>query len=123
MPIFEYKGLSKTGKNVRGTLDSDNIRTARTKLKKDGIFVVELRDKTKALQRNKKKTVTRGGVSTDDLAMMTRQLATLLKANIPLVEALNATADQVEQPVLKEAVADVKNLVNEGSAFYKGLAK
>ena len=55
--------------------------------------------------------------------MMTRQLATLLKANISLVEALNAVADQVEQVTLKEALSDIKNMVNEGSTFYKGLAK
>lgn len=123
MPIFEYKGLNQAGKNVRGTLDADNIRTARTKLKKDGVFVVELKDRTKSSQKNKKKVASRGGVSTEDLATMTRQLATLLRANIPLVEALAATSDQIEQHVLKEAVADIKNMVNEGSAFYKGLSK
>ena len=45
MPIFEYKGLSKDGKNIKGTLDSENLRVARLKLKKDGIFVVEIKDK------------------------------------------------------------------------------
>jgi general secretion pathway protein F len=54
---------------------------------------------------------------------MTRQLATLLKANIPLVEALTATADQVENPALKEAISDIKNLVNEGTTLCKGLQK
>jgi general secretion pathway protein F len=123
MPLFEYKGLNQAGKNVKGTVDADNIRTARSKLKKDGVFVVELRDKTKATGKNKKKGATTGGVKVDDLAMMTRQLATLLRANIPLVEALAATSDQVEAPVLKEAVADIKNMVNEGLSFHKGLAK
>jgi general secretion pathway protein F len=123
MPLFEYKGLNQAGKNVKGTVDADNIRTARSKLKKDGVFVVELRDKTKATSKNKKKGATTGGVKVDDLAMMTRQLATLLRANIPLVEALAATSDQVEAPVLKEAVADIKNMVNEGLSFHKGLAK
>jgi general secretion pathway protein F len=45
MPIFEYKGLTKDGKNTRGVVDSENIRAARMKLKKDGIYVVELKDK------------------------------------------------------------------------------
>lgn len=123
MPIFEYKGITKEGKNVRSTIDADNVRNARARLKKDGIFVVELRDKSKAKQANKKRVSTASGVSVQDRANMTRQLATLLKANIPLVEALNATADQVEQPALKEAVADIKNMVNEGVSFHKGLQK
>lgn len=123
MPIFEYKGLNQAGKNVRGTLDADNLRNARAKLKKDGVFVVELRDKTKAAKAKKKTAATRGGVKVEDLATMTRQLATLLKANIPLVEALAATADQVENATLKEALSDIKNMVNEGSTFHKGLSK
>jgi general secretion pathway protein F len=123
MPIFEYKGLNQAGKNIKGTVDADNVRTARSKLKKDGIFVVELRDKTKAAAKSKKKGGVGGRAKVEDLAMMTRQLATLLRANIPLVEALAATADQVEAPVLKEAISDIKNMVNEGSSFHKGLAK
>ncbi len=123
MPLFEYKGITQSGKTVRSTIDADNIRNARAKLKKEGIFVVELRDKAKAKQTARKKISTSGGVSVQDRAAMTRQLATLLKANIPLVESLTAVADQVENPTLREAVADIKNMVNEGAAFHKGLQK
>lgn len=123
MPIFEYKGILQSGKNVRSTVEADNIRNARAKLKKDGVFVVELRDKAKAKANSKRKQSSSGGVSVQERASMTRQLATLLKANIPLVEALTATADQVEHPTLKEAISDIRTLVNEGTAFYKGLQK
>jgi general secretion pathway protein F len=92
-------------------------------LKKDGIFIEEIRDKSRQKAAAKKRVSSSGGVSVEDRAMMTRQLATLLKANITLVEALTAVADQVEQPTLKEAIADIKNMVNEGSTFHKGLAK
>lgn len=124
MPIFEYKGLSQAGKNVRGTMDADNVRTARARLKKDGIYVVDLKDRTKAqAAASKRKPKAGRSVNVEDLSMMTRQLATLLKANIPLVESLAAVSDQVENVTLKEAMADIKNMVNEGSPFYKGLAK
>jgi general secretion pathway protein F len=124
MPVFEYKGLSQAGKNVRGTVDADNVRNARMRLKKDGIYVVDLRDRTKAqASATKKKASSAKGVSVDELSMMTRQLATLLRANIPLVESLAAVSDQVENQTLKDATADIKNMVNEGSSFYKGLAK
>lgn len=123
MPIFEYKGLNQTGKNVRGTIDAENNRAARSRLKRDGIFVVDLKDKTKSAAKSKRATTSAKKVGVDDLSMMTRQLATLLKANIPLVEALAAVADQVENVTLKVAVGDIKNMVNEGGSLYKGLQK
>ncbi len=123
MPIFEYKGLNQTGRNVRGTIDAENNRAARQRLKRDGIFVVDLKDKTKTAAKSKRATTSGKKVGVTDLAMMTRQLATLLKANIPLVEALAAVADQVENATLKVAIGDIKNMVNEGGSLYKGLQK
>jgi general secretion pathway protein F len=125
MPIFEYRGLLKNGKNTKGVVDADSLRAARAKLKKDGIFVVDLKDKKKTSDANTKKK--RGGsqksVGVKDVSLMTRQLATLIKANIPLVEAIGAVAEQVEHPTLSEAMADCKNMVNEGSTFHKALSK
>lgn len=124
MPLFEYKGLNKAGKNLRGTLDAENARTARAKLKKDGVFVIDLKDKSKAVKKGKvKKAGHNKGVSVNDLSMMTRQLATLLKANIPLVDSLGAVSEQVENEMLSEVIADIKNNVNEGSPFHKSLRK
>lgn len=124
MPIFEYRGLNRSGKNIRGTVDADNIRTARVKLKKDGVYVVDLKDKTKASRTaSKNKPASSRSVNITDLSMMTRQLATLLKANIPLVDTLAAVSEQVENPYLAEVVADIKNQVNEGGSFHKALQK
>lgn len=124
MPIFEYKGLTRDGKNVKGVIDSENLRAARAKLKKDNIFVVDIRDKKKVDPKKNKTANTRGKkINVKDLSLMTRQLATLVKANIPLVDALTAVSEQVEQPALAEAIADCKNMVNEGSPLYKALAK
>ncbi len=125
MPVFEYKGLTKDGKNIRGSLDADNVRGARMKLKRDGIFIVDLKNKQKAVEKRKAQggLQVSGRVSVDDLAMMTRQLATLIKSNIPLVEALAAVADQVENQTLKDTMGDIKNAVNEGGQFHRALSK
>ncbi|MGE0526049.1 MAG: type II secretion system inner membrane protein GspF [Bdellovibrionales bacterium] len=124
MPIFEYRGLNRSGRTVRGTVDGDNLRAAKAKLKRDGIFVTDLKDKSRHAKKAKgKKATSSKGVSVSELSMMTRQLATLLKANIPLVDALTAVSEQVENAFLSEAVADIKNNVNEGGAFHKALAK
>lgn len=123
MPIFEYKGLSRSGKNLKGVVDAENLRAARAKLKKDQIFVVEIRDKQKSGPEKKKKTSSAGGVNVKDLSLMTRQLATLIKASIPIVDALTAVAEQVENPTLSEVLSDCKNTVNEGGQFHKALSK
>lgn len=124
MPIFEYKGLNRAGKNVKGVVDSDSLRSARTKLKKDGIFVTDIKDRKKAESKKKKSGFSSNKtVPVKDLSLMTRQLATLFKANIPLVDALTAVSEQVENPILAEAIADCKNMVNEGSPLAKAMAK
>jgi general secretion pathway protein F len=124
MPIFEYKGITREGKNTKGIVDAENLRAARLKLKKDGIFVSAIEDKKKATTQKRSSIKIRSGkVPVKDLALMTRQLATLIKANIPLVDALTAISEQVENPILAEAVADCKNMVNEGLSLHKSLAK
>lgn len=125
MPIFEYKGLTRDGKNTKGIIDSENLRAARQKLKKDGIFVISIEDKKKNQAKknvngNRKRT---GSVPVNDLSLMIRQLATLIKANIPLVDALTAVSEQVENPILSEAIADCKNMVNEGQSLHKALSR
>src|SRR5688572_14186489 len=110
MPMFEYRGLNKNGKTVRGTVDSENLRTAKLKLKKDGIFITDVKDKSKAAAASKKAKGKKPGstksVNVSDLSMMTRQLATLIKANIPLVDALTAVSEQVENQFLAEVMAE-----------------
>lgn len=124
MPLFEYKGLNREGRNIRGTVDADNSRSAKLKLKKDGVYVVEMKDKAK-VERKAKGTgpIKSGAVSVQDLSLMTRQLATLLKANVPLVDSLAAVSEQVENPILSEAVADIKNAVNEGGQLFKAMSR
>lgn len=123
MPLYEYKGLARDGKTVKGTIDSENLRAARLKLKKDGIFVVDIKDKQKSSGLKKSTVRKTGNVPVKDMSLMTRQLATLIKANIPLVDALTAISEQVENPVLSEALADCKNMINEGQSLHKALSK
>lgn len=125
MPVFEYRGLNKAGKNIRGTVDSENLRGARVKLKKDGIFVVDLKAKgsdEKKAGKNRSRGSTKS-VGVEDISMMTRQMATLIKSNIPLVEALGAVSDQVENPTLRETMSQLRDMVNEGGTLHKSLEK
>lgn len=124
MAIFEYRGMDKAGKSIKGTVDADSMRNARMKLKKDGYYIVDLKNRQKEQTRvSGKKRGGQGGVNVEALSMMTRQLATLVKSQIPLVEALSAVADQVENETLKTVLTDIRDMVNEGSPFFKALGK
>ena len=124
MPLFEYKGLNKAGKTMKGTIDADNLRSARNRLKKDGIYVVHINDRAKSKKGSKTKKTSRiGSVPIEDFSMMTRQLATLLKASIPLVDCLQAVSEQVDHHSLAEILADARNIVNEGGSLTKALSK
>lgn len=130
MPVFEYRGLSAAGKNVEGLKEAESPKTLRSVLRKDGIFLTDVVGQAEgALKPGSKAKPTSlgstevnfklsgGSVSTDDIAVMTRQLATLLKAGVSLVEALAAMVDQVEKEKLKRILSDVKQRVNEGSSL------
>ena len=106
MPVFEYRGLSPQGKNVKGSIDTDSIRTARAKLKKDGVFVIDLKNKRET-KKKKSGSAANARVSVQDLANMTRLLATLLKANVPMVDALTAVSEQLENPILADIIAEI----------------
>jgi general secretion pathway protein F len=132
MPVFEYTGLTEAGKNVRGIRDAESSKTLRSVLRKDGVYLTEARPAEAGAVAGEQKTgLSRevdvaellgfGGVSSQDLAIATRQLATLIAAGIPLVEALTALVDQVEQPRLKKIMGVVKQKVNEGASLADAL--
>jgi len=121
MPLYEYKALDKKGKRRKGTIDSENSKAARTQLKKQGIFVTEIHNKMQ--KKAKSGGGSRSKVGIEDLSLATRQMAVLLKAGIPLVDALSISAEQTESAALKEAFSDIKNQVNEGGTLHKGLLK
>lgn len=128
MPVFDYKALGAGGKSNRGIVDADNIKAARLKLKKLGLTVVEIGEKSSSGPRGAAGSAKSGGlfapgVSVKDISMMTRQLASLVKANIQLVEALGAMVEQSEHPVIKLTLSQVRQDVNEGASLSKAMSK
>jgi general secretion pathway protein F len=132
VPVFEYTGLTEAGKNVRGIRDAESSKVLRQLLRKDGVYLTEARAAEAGAVVGEQKTglsreIDVGamlgftGVSAQDLAIATRQLATLIGAGIPLVEALTALVDQIEQPRLKRIMGVVKQKVNEGSSLADAL--
>ncbi len=126
MPVFEYKALTASGKAVQGLKEAESPKALRLVLKRDGVFLTEvLGEQQQQAQARRDVNVRRwveGRVSAEDLAVMTRQLAVLIHAGIPLVESLAALVEQVEHERLKRVVSDVRQRVNEGSSLADALA-
>jgi len=130
MPLYVYKGFhAKTGQSVKGTIESDTPKSARMRLRqRDNIMVSEIKEET-ALTRTavKKDTsflerLTTRSVKTEDITVMTRQLATLTIAHVPLDDALKALVEQVSDPVLRQALAQVRDRVNEGKSLAESMS-
>ncbi|MCL2314557.1 MAG: type II secretion system inner membrane protein GspF [Proteobacteria bacterium] len=132
MPVFEFKGLTQEGKEIRGLRDADSPRALRMLLRKEGIFLTDVSSKGKdaptpssaagLLKREVKfGKIFQSKISVGQLAAFTRQLATLLAADVALVEALSALVDQASEENVKHILADVKQRVNEGASLAKGL--
>jgi general secretion pathway protein F len=125
MAVFEYRGiLSTSGKQVHGIRDADNAKVLRAVLKREGILLTNAHEELKARVGGRKGD---GGfslfnrVSIDDVAMLTRQLATLVSAGIPLVESVGALIEQMEKLELKRILTQVVDMLNEGSSLAKAL--
>ncbi len=126
MPIFDYKALAPSGKPQRGIVEAETQKAARLKLKKQSLMVVEISERSAARPRGSGGSnipFTGGKPGVKDLALMTRQLASLIKANITLVEALTAMVEQTEKESLKVVLSQVRQDVNEGSSLAKAIGK
>src|SRR3954465_5044633 len=105
MAVFEFRGVfASTGKPVRGVRDAENPKALRTILRRDGILLTLAEESAGKGTKSKRdidlfKFLRR--ISISDVAVLTRQLATLVRAGIPLVDAIGALVDQVEKEELK----------------------
>ncbi len=122
MPIYLYKGMDRAGKEVKNTINVESVIAAKQRIKSMGIMLIDIREqKAQGTSGGGSFLGARGSVPVDDLAMMTRQLATLIRAKIPIVEALAALTDQVENANLRLVLSDLRSKVNEGASLAKSL--
>jgi len=135
MPMYAFKGISPSGKNINGMRDAESPKTLRQVLRKDGVVVTSFElakgGKAQKEQAAQKKGLSRevdlggllSGVKKTEIAAFTRQLSTLLKSGIPLAESLGALVEQMANQRFKTVLSEVRTGVNEGQAFGDALAK
>lgn len=124
MAVYAYKGIDARGKSVKGVRDAESPKALRAVLRRDGVRTTEILERAEAARKSAReidfgKLFRRA--STLEVAIATQQLAVLLRSGIPLVEALTALIDQLDQPQLKDAFTQARDQVNEGSNFADAL--
>jgi general secretion pathway protein F len=131
MAAFDYQAVDSKGKTKKGVIEGDTPRQVRALLREQGLMPIEV---TPSLQKNKQNTeqsflgINLGGgsshkVSPAELALITRQLATLVESGLPLEESLMAVAEQCEKNSLKSMMMAVRTKVTEGYGLAESMAE
>ena len=127
MPIFIYKGFDvTTGESRKGKIEADSSRSARQKLKtKEKVIASEIKEEVVGSSKNQKAVAPlfsfKGKVNLTELAVMTRQFATLQNAYVPLDECLLALTQQVDNVILSNTLSAIKDAVSEGKSLAEAM--
>ncbi len=122
MPTFQYRAYRADGRETNGTVDSDSIRTARERLKQQGLLPIDLIPADEAPAKGLSRTF-RSGVPVAELALFTRRLATLVSSAVPIHEALTALLEQERPGELRKVLGRVRDRLSEGAGLAKALGQ
>jgi general secretion pathway protein F len=123
MPLFSYTGQnSSTGKKSKGAIEADSLKDARTKLRKQGVYILEIQLDQKSNTSSKGggtflQKLTRKPPKQEDLALATKQFSILVRAAVDISEALKAISEQVENEELKNVYLKIRESVSEGKSL------
>jgi general secretion pathway protein F len=124
MGAFEYTVLDTRGREKKGVIEGDTARAVRQKLREQGLIPLAIETAAERESRRARGGFTlRRRISASDLALVTRQLATLVSSGLPLEEALRAAAEQNDKPRIKSMIMSVRGKVMEGHTLANGLAE
>ena len=125
MPVFDYKALTASGEQVTGIIDADSLADARSKLRQKRLFPTDVTESDEKVDLRSDQATSRifQRIKPMDVAVFTRQMATLLGSGLQLVQGLNALIDQLEKSPLKRVIIGVRDDVNAGKSFADALRR
>ena len=123
MPAFAYVALDSSGSEKKGVLEGDNPRQIRQQLREQQLTPLEVVEGNTRASRNQSTGNFRGGISNNELALITRQIATLASSGTPIEEALGAVAKQSEKQRIKSLILSVRSRVLEGKTLASALGE
>lgn len=121
MSLYRYTVKDKTGQTLTGTIEANNLSEVTETLHRREFIILSLQEIKES--KLKKTTLRSGKVSLDDLVVFSRQLATLIEAGVPLVQALGILSEQIENAFFKQVIIKIKQDIESGVSFYDALAK
>jgi len=122
MGAFEYRAVDQRGKQQRGVLEGDTARQVRQLLRERKLLPLEVQEVAQNNRKRSRRIGVRKGISATDLALVTRQLATLVRSGLPLEEALQAVSEQNDRPRVRSILLGVRGRVMEGHALADGFS-
>lgn len=124
MAVYEYKALDASGNSVSGIVDADTAKEARQKLRMQNLYTTSVAEAEAAVTLTTEVKVRQvfKRIKRKDIAGTTRQLATLLRSGMPLVQSLSAITEQLEGHPLQKVVLEIREKVNSGASFADALA-
>ncbi len=125
MPAFEYKALDAKGKQLKGVIEADTARHARSQLRDQRMMPLEILPVSEKEAKAKSGSFSffKRGISVAELALITRQIATLVAAGLPIEESLKAVGQQCEKDRLASMIMAVRSRVVEGYSLADSLAE
>jgi general secretion pathway protein F len=123
MPAFEFTALDATGREHKGLLEGDSPRAVRQQLRERQWTPLNVQEVAAREAKSARRFSLQRGVAAVDLALMTRQLATLVRSGLPLEESVRAVSQQTEKQRLKSMLLGVRSRVMEGHSLAAGLAE
>ena len=124
MAAFAYAAMTAQGKTQNGVLEGDNARQIRQQLREMGLIPLEVEQVAEREKKASKQfTLFKTNISAAELALLTRQMATLIESALPIEEALLAVAEQCDKPRHKNMMMAVRSKVVEGHGFADALAE
>ena len=115
---FIWEGTNKDGKTVKGETTSQNMDMLKADLRRQGIVPKRVRKKSKPLMGGGQKKITTG-----DIAVFSRQLATMMRAGVPLVQSFEITGQGHSNPAMRELILTIKGDVEAGGTFASAIRK
>jgi type IV pilus assembly protein PilC len=123
MPTFQYVARDRAGKKITGTLAGMDERAIREQLRRKDVFVTTISAQKQGQGQQSSLFARKKKVKLNDMVVMSRQLATLVRAGLPLVESVQVLASQTENAMLKQTLVDVRADVLAGSTFTQAIGK
>ena len=121
MAVFAFSGKTRTGQTISGEMEAPNREAVVAQLRRQQVLATSIKSKAKDIEI--KIPGFGGKVGEKDLAIVTRQLATMIDAGLPLVQCLNILAQQQENKVFKKTLNEIRADVEAGSTFSDALKK